>query len=252
MKLISWNVNGLRSILGKGLPAYLESENADVLCLQEAKARPEQVDHAFEGYHACWNPAEKPGYSGTVILTRRKPRSVTCGIGHAGHDREGRVITADFGDFFLVNVYTPNSQRGLARLDYRTRLWTPAFITFLIGLQNLKPVIFCGDMNVAHREIDLARPRENTRSAGFTIEEREAFDRVLDAGFVDSFRQFESGGGHYTWWSYQSGARARNIGWRIDYFCVSSSLTQQLRSACIQPDIPGSDHCPIGISIDLC
>ena len=251
MKLISWNVNGIRSILGKGLPSYLESENAEIVCLQESKARPEQVAHSFEGYHAYWNSAVKPGYSGTVILTRSEPRSVTCGIGQPEHDNEGRVITADFGDYFLVNVYTPNSQRELTRLDYRTRSWTPAFVSFLSGLQKSKPVIFCGDMNVAHREIDLARPRENVRNAGFTVEERDAFDRVLDAGFVDTFRQFEKGGGHYTWWSYQSGARARNIGWRIDYFCVSSSLTPQLRTAFIRPDVPGSDHCPVGISIDL-
>ena len=251
MKLISWNVNGIRSILGKGLPAYLESESADVVCLQESKARPDQVTHLFDGYHAYWNPAVKPGYSGTVILTRRKPRAVTCGIGHADHDNEGRVITADFGDFYLVNVYTPNSQRELTRLDYRTRSWTPAFGSSLTDLQKVKPVIFCGDMNVAHKEIDLARPRENTRNAGFTAEERQAFDRVLDAGFADTFRQFETGGGHYTWWSYQSGARQRNIGWRIDYFCVSSSLSPHLRSAFIQPDVTGSDHCPVGISIDL-
>ena len=251
MKLVSWNVNGIRSILGKGLPAYLEAADADVVCLQESKARPEQVAHAFDGYHACWNSAAKPGYSGTVILSRNEPRSVTPGIGHPDHDNEGRVITADFGDFFLVNVYTPNSQRGLTRLDYRTRSWTPAFVAFLKSLQKSKPVIFCGDMNVAHREIDLARPRENIRNAGFTVEEREAFDRVLDAGFVDTFRLFETGGGHYTWWSYQSGARARNIGWRIDYFCVSSSLVPRLRSAFIQPDVTGSDHCPVGISIDL-
>lgn len=251
MKLVSWNVNGIRSILGKGLPSYLESEDADVVCLQESKARQEQVAHVFEGYHAYWNAAVKPGYSGTVILSRREPRAVTRGIGHADHDNEGRVITAEFGDFFLVNVYTPNSQRELTRLDYRTRSWTPAFVAYLVELQKSKPVIFCGDMNVAHREIDLARPRENARNAGFTIEEREAFDRVLDAGFADTFRQFESGGGHYTWWSYQSGARARNIGWRIDYFCVSHSLRPLLRSAFIQPHVPGSDHCPVGISIDL-
>ena len=251
MKLVSWNVNGIRSILGKGLPAYLESTNADIVCLQEAKARPEQVSHPFEGYRAFWNPAVKPGYSGTVLLTRREPRAVTFGIGHAAHDTEGRVITADFGDFYLVNIYTPNSQSLLTRLDYRTRSWTPAFVAFLADLQKAKPVIFCGDMNVAHREIDLARPRENLRNAGFTVEERGAFDRVLAEGFVDTFRLFEKGGGHYTWWSYQSGARARNIGWRIDYFCVSRSLTPLLRSAFIQPDVSGSDHCPVGISIDL-
>lgn len=249
MKLVSWNVNGIRSILGKGLPAYLEEEDADIVCLQEIKARREQVDYEFSGYHAYWNPASKPGYSGTLLLTREKPRSVTYGVGREEHDGEGRVVTAEFREFQVVNVYTPNSQRELTRLDYRVREWTPVFAEYLAGLERRKPVIFCGDMNVAHREIDLARPRENTRNAGFTIEEREAFDRVLDVGFEDSFRRFESGGGHYTWWSYQSQARARNIGWRIDYVCVSHKLAPSLKSAFIQPDVGGSDHCPVGITI---
>lgn len=247
MRLVSWNVNGLRSILGKGLPGYLQQADADVVCLQEIKAHPHQVDHDFAGYHVFWNPAVKPGYSGTALLTREKPLSVVNGIGHSAHDNEGRVLTAEFKDRFIVNVYTPNSQRELTRLDYRTREWTPAFISFLTGLEKRKPVIFCGDMNVAHREIDLARPKQNTRNAGFTIEEREAFDRVLDAGFQDSFRLFESGGGHYTWWSYQSGARERNIGWRIDYVCVSHALRSAVRSAFIQPEVMGSDHCPVGV-----
>ena len=247
MRIVSWNVNGLRSILGKGLPDYLRDAGADIVCLQEIKARPEQVDHDFAGYHVYWNPAVKPGYSGTAILTREKPVSILNGIGQPAHDNEGRVITAEFKDYFVLNVYTPNSQRELTRLDYRTREWTPAFIGYLSGLEKRKPVIFCGDMNVAHHEIDLARPKDNTRNAGFTMEEREAFDRVLDAGFLDSFRQFESGGGHYTWWSYQSGARKRNIGWRIDYVCVSHTLRSSLRSAFIQPEVGGSDHCPGGI-----
>ena len=247
MRLVSWNVNGLRSILGKGLPGYLRQADADVVCLQEIKAHPHQVDHGFDGYHVFWNPASKPGYSGTLTLTREKPLSVVNGIGHSLHDNEGRVITAEFKDWFIVNVYTPNSQRELTRLDYRTREWTPAFIAFLTTLQNRKPVIFCGDMNVAHREIDLARPKQNTRNAGFTFEEREAFDRVLDAGFQDSFRHFEAGGGHYTWWSYQSGARERNIGWRIDYVCVSHALRSALRSAFIDQNVMGSDHCPVGV-----
>ena len=249
MRLVSWNVNGLRSILAKGFPNYLRDAGADIVCLQEIKARPDQVDHDFEGYHIFWNPAVKPGYSGTAILTREKPLSVVNGMGQPAHDSEGRVLTAEFKDFFIVNVYTPNSQRELTRLEYRTRDWTPAFVTFLKALEKCKPVIFCGDMNVAHREIDLARPKENTRNAGFTIEEREAFDRVLDIGFQDSFRQFEPGGGHYTWWSYQSGARKRNIGWRIDYVCVSPALRSALRSAFIQPEIGGSDHCPVGIDL---
>ncbi|MFZ4776881.1 MAG: exodeoxyribonuclease III [Terrimicrobiaceae bacterium] len=251
MKIVSWNVNGLRSILGKGLPAYLLETDADVVCLQEIKARQEQVDHDFAGYHIFWNSAQKPGYSGTALLSRTRPLSVTAGIGQPEHDTEGRVITAEFKDFFVVNVYTPNSQRELTRLAYRTRDWTPAFLGFLEGLEKRKPVIFCGDMNVAHREIDLARPKENTRNAGFTIEEREAFDRLLDAGYVDSFRHFENGGGHYTWWSYQSGARERNIGWRIDYVCLSHALRPALQSAFIQPAVGGSDHCPVGISLAL-
>lgn len=249
MKLVSWNVNGLRSILGKGFQNYLLETDADFVCLQEIKARPEQVDHDFAGYHIFWNPAVKPGYSGTAILTRTKPISIVNGIGRTEHDNEGRVITAEFRDFFLVNVYTPNSKRELTRLDYRTREWTPAFISYLASLEKRKPVIFCGDMNVAHREIDLARPKENTRNAGFTIEEREAFDQMLDAGFLDSFREFEPSGGHYTWWSYQSGARERNIGWRIDYVCVSHGIRSALRSAFIQPGVGGSDHCPVGIDL---
>lgn len=249
MKIVSWNVNGIRSILGKGLPEYLETSDADVVCLQEIKARPEQVDHTFEDYCVFWNPAQKPGYSGTAILTKEKPLSVINGINRTEHDTEGRVITAEFRDFFVLNVYTPNSQRELTRLAYRTREWTPAFIGFLEELQKKKPVIFCGDMNVAHREIDLARPKENTRNAGFTIEERDAFDRVLDSGFIDSFREFEQEGGHYTWWSYQSAARERNIGWRIDYVCLSEALRKSLCSAFIEPEIRGSDHCPVGITL---
>ncbi|MFY8269188.1 MAG: exodeoxyribonuclease III [Terrimicrobiaceae bacterium] len=250
MKLISWNVNGIRSVLGKGFMDYLASEKPDVICLQEVKARIEQVPQTFEGYEVFWNAAERPGYSGTAILTRKKPLTVLSGIGREEHDREGRVLTVDLGDFYLVNVYTPNSKRELSRLDYRTREWTPAFIEYLTSLQNSKPVVFCGDMNVAHREIDLARPRENTRNAGFTTEEREAFDRVLDAGFIDTFRHFEPSGGRYTWWSYQSGARERNIGWRIDYFCASKALAPSLQSAFIHDETKGSDHCPVGLVID--
>ena len=250
MKILSWNVNGIRSVLGKGLPEYLEAEAADIICLQETKARPEQVPHRFEGYEVFWNSALKPGYSGTAILSRKKPLAVTYGIGVPEHDTEGRVISADFGDFHLVNVYTPNSKRELTRLDYRTRDWTPAFINHLVHLQKSKPVIFCGDMNVAHHEIDLARPKDNIRNAGFTIEEREAFDKVLSAGFIDTFRHFEPQGGNYTWWSYQHGAREKNIGWRIDYFCASASMASSLKSAFIQPEITGSDHCPVGLVID--
>ncbi len=250
MKLISWNVNGIRSILGKGFLDYLEAEKPDVICLQEVKARAEQVPQDFEGYEVFWNAAIKPGYSGTAILTRKKPANIIYGIAREEHDKEGRVISADLGDFFLVNVYTPNSQRELTRLDYRTREWTPAFIDHLKELEKIKPVIFCGDMNVAHQEIDLARPKENTRNAGFTTEERAAFDQTLDAGFIDTFRHFDSGGGRYTWWSYQSGARDRNIGWRIDYFCASVKLKTALKSAFIHDHVRGSDHCPVGLIID--
>jgi len=199
------------------------------------------------GFEAHWNSAEKPGYSGTASFAKSKPLRTTIGIGAEEHDREGRVVTLEYEEFFLVNVYTPNSQRELTRLDYRTRGWTPAFIDHLVRLKKRKPVVFCGDMNVAHREIDLARPKENTRNAGFTAEEREAFDRILGAGFVDSFREFEPGGGHYTWWSYQNGARERNIGWRIDYFCASAEISGNLRTAFIQMDVLGSDHCPVGL-----
>ncbi|MBE2205080.1 MAG: exodeoxyribonuclease III [Chthoniobacterales bacterium] len=251
MKIVTWNVNGLRSILGKGLPDYLQTAEADIVCLQEIKARPEQVAHDFSGYHIFWNPAQRPGYSGTAILTRQRPLSVTNGMGHPAHDNEGRIVTAEFQDFFLVNVYTPNSQRELTRLRYRTQEWTPAFLSFLLALESRKPVLFCGDMNVAHREIDLARPKANLRNAGFTIEEREAFDRILDAGFVDSFREFHPGGGHYTWWSYQNGARERNIGWRIDYVCISPRLRPALQSAFIEPHVLGSDHCPTGVIMQL-
>lgn len=251
MKFVSWNVNGLRSILDKGLPAYLEVTDADIICLQETKARPEQVFFHFKNYEVFWNSAVRPGYSGTVILTRKKPLSVTFGFGQAEHDQEGRVITAEFKDFYLVNVYTPNSQRLLTRLDYRTKSWTPAFITHLTILQKSKPVIFCGDMNVAHQEIDLARPKQNTRNAGFTMEERQAFDQILAAGFADTFRTFQKEGGHYTWWSYQNDARERNIGWRIDYFGVSQALLPAVSSAFIQPEITGSDHCPVGIDVTL-
>lgn len=250
MKIISWNVNGIRSVLGKGFPEYIDNVQADIICLQETKARPEQVPHRFEGYEVFWNSAFKPGYSGTAILTRKKTISVTNGIGRPEHDTEGRVISAEFENFYLVNVYTPNSKRELTRLDYRVREWTPAFIDHLLALEKSKPVIFCGDLNVAHQEIDLARPHDNTRNAGFTIEERQAFDQTLAAGFIDTFRHFDSGGGNYTWWSYQNGARERNIGWRIDYFCTSKSLAPHLKRAFIQPEITGSDHCPVGLEID--
>lgn len=251
MKLISWNVNGLRSILGKGLLEFWAAEKPDVLCLQETKARPEQVGDVGwpHGFEAHWNAAEKPGYAGTATFARRKPRGHTTGLGTAAHDGEGRVVTLEYDDFFLVNVYTPNSQRELTRLDYRTKQWEPAFRAYLKKLEKTKPVIFCGDLNVAHTEDDLANPRTNRRNAGFTEEERGEFQALIDAGFVDTFRLFTKGNGHYTWWSYMNNARPRNIGWRIDYFLVSESLVPRVKSARILPHIPGSDHCPVVLEL---
>ncbi|MEO6053147.1 MAG: exodeoxyribonuclease III [Chthoniobacterales bacterium] len=251
MKFISWNVNGIRAVLGKGFADFLKTSDADVICLQEVKAMHEQVDHTawVNDYEVHWNSAEKKGYSGTAILTRTKVKSVKLGIGIAEHDNEGRVITVEYDDFFLVNVYTPNSKRELLRLDYRTKIWDRLFLEYLQTLEKKKPVIFCGDLNVAHREIDLARPKDNTKNAGFTPEERASFDRILEAGFVDTFREFEKAGGHYTWWSNFNQARARNIGWRIDYFLISPSLKPRLKEAFILPHIMGSDHCPVGIRL---
>ena len=251
MRIVSWNVNGIRAVLGKGLPEFLESGRADVVCLQEVKARVEQVGRRFEGYQVFWNSAERPGYAGTALLSAREPERVTFGIGDARHDTEGRVITAEFRDFFLVNVYVPNSGRTLQRLGYRTGAWGPDFLAFLRNLEGAKPVIFCGDLNVAHREIDLARPKANSGNAGFTPEERASFQSYMDAGFLDTFREFQKEGGHYTWWSYQSRARARNIGWRIDYVCLSPSLRSRLKDAFIWPHILGSDHCPVGIDLEV-
>lgn len=249
MKLISWNVNGVRSALGKGLLDYLSREGADIVCLQEVKAEEQQLTEVAwpAGYRRFWNSAQKKGYAGTAVLTREEPQNVSYGIGLAEHDGEGRVITLEFPDFYVVNVYTPNSQRGLARLHYRTQLWDLAFRDYVCRLGLLKPVMFCGDLNVAHREIDLANPRANQRNAGFTAEERSSFDQLLNCGFVDSFRELEPGPGHYSWWAYFSNARARNIGWRIDYVCLAQSLRSRLQQAFIRPEVYGSDHCPVGL-----
>lgn len=252
MKLVSWNVNGIRASLKKGLAEFLQTSDADVICLQETKAHPGDVQHVVwpRGLVAHWNSAEKKGYSGTAILTRVKPKAVTPGIGLRDHDSEGRVLTAEFEDFTLVNVYQPNSQRGLTRLAYRTREWDPAFLAFLKKLgKKGKPVLFCGDLNVAHTEIDLANPKTNRRNAGFTDEERANFTAVLDAGFIDTFRHFEPGPGHYSWWSQMSDCRARNIGWRVDYVVASAKLESALRKAWISPNVFGSDHCPVGLEI---
>jgi exodeoxyribonuclease-3 len=250
-RIISWNVNGLRAVLRKNFLSFLKECNADVVCLQEIKARPDQLaDQVWpEGWEMHWNPAVKPGYSGTAVFSRIRPSSVFQGIGVESHDNEGRVLNVEFEDFHLVNVYVPNSQRDLRRLPYRVEQWTPDFLHHLSRLEQTKPVIFCGDMNVAHHEIDLARPKDNTSNAGFTAEERECFDRILKAGFVDTFRKLNNEGGHYTWWSYQNRARERNIGWRIDYVCVSKRLQDRVRHAFIWPEVVDSDHCPVGVDL---
>jgi exodeoxyribonuclease-3 len=250
MKIISWNVNGLRAILKKGFTDFVTAENPDILCLQEIKARPEDLDMFSlpEGYHAFWNPAEKKGYSGTLILSKDTPLSECPGIGIAKHDKEGRVLTLEFDDFFVVTVYTPNAQHELARLDYR-KLWDKAFLKYVRQLEKKKPVAFGGDLNVAHKEIDLARPKENQKNPGFSPDERTGFDRIVKAGFIDTFREFESGPNHYSWWSYRAGARARNVGWRIDYWCISPELRPRLKSATILSQVMGSDHCPVTITL---
>lgn len=249
MKLISWNVNGLRAALRKNFLDFLAQENPDILCLQETKASPDDVEQLWPaGYTTYWNTAEKKGYSGTVTFTRRRPLEITCGIGVPVHDREGRVLTLEYPDFFLVNVYVPNSQRELTRLAYRQQ-WDRAFLRHLRRLEQAKPVIVCGDFNVAHTELDLTHPKANVRNHGFTPEERRGFDAFIRAGFIDTFREFEKGGGHHTWWSPMSNARERNVGWRIDYFLISAALRPRLKRAFIRADVPGSDHCPVGIEI---
>jgi exodeoxyribonuclease-3 len=249
MKLISWNVNGLRAVLRKKFLDFLDAEKPDVLCLQETKCTPDQVEQLWPAtYMTYWNAAQKKGYSGTAIFTKTRPLNITPHIGIAEHDGEGRVLAAGFGDFFLVNVYVPNSRRDLSRLTYRQR-WDADFLRYLKKLEKKKPVIFCGDLNVAHMEIDLANPKANVHNHGFTPEERAGFSAFMKAGFLDTFREFEKGGGHYTWWSQMSDARSRNAGWRIDYFLISKSLRPRLKRAFIQPEIEGSDHCPVGIEI---
>lgn len=250
MKIISWNVNGIRAVLKKGFEDFIHREQPEIVCLQETKATPEQVivPQALAEYTSFWNSAEKKGYSGTVIFTKAQPVAVTFGLGIAEHDREGRVITAEYADFFLVNIYVPNSKRELTRLPYRQQ-WDRDLLAYLKRLEQTKPVIWCGDLNVAHTEIDLARPKENVKTHGFTPEERAGFSAFVAAGFVDTFREFQKEGGHYTWWSQMGTARARNIGWRIDYFLASAALKSRLKSAKIYPEVLGSDHCPIGLEL---
>jgi len=249
MKLISWNVNGFRSVLRQNFLSYLDQEKPDILCLQEIKCCPDDVEPVWPAkYKAHWNPALKKGYAGTAILTRRRPDNVKLHMGVVEHDQEGRVLMVEYADFFLVNVYVPNSKRDLSRLPYRQK-WDRDFLRYLKRLEKQKPVIFCGDLNVAHQAIDLTNPKTNVNNHGFTPEERTGFDSFLKAGFLDTFREFEKSGGHYSWWSTMSGARARNVGWRIDYFLISASLRPRLKKAFIRKDVLGSDHCPVGIEI---
>ena len=249
MKLISWNVNGLRAVLKKNFLEFLDAEQPDVLCLQEIKCGTDDVEQLWpRHYSTYWNCAQRKGYSGTAIFTKRQPAKVSNGVEILEHDNEGRVQTADYGDFFLVNVYTPNSKRDLSRLTYRQK-WDRDFLAYLKALEKKKPVIFCGDLNVAHTEIDLANPKSNVHNHGFTPEERAGFTAFVNAGFLDTFREFEKGGGHYTWWSVFSGARARNVGWRLDYFLISKSFRPRLKTAFIRNKVLGSDHCPVGIEI---
>ncbi|MBI5386722.1 MAG: exodeoxyribonuclease III [Verrucomicrobia bacterium] len=250
MKLISWNVNGLRAILGKNFLDYLAQEDPDVLCLQETRCQPDEVEPLWpDAYTTYWNTAEQAGYAGTAIFTKARPLEISTGLDVAEHDREGRVLTAEFTDFFLVNVYVPNSRRDLRRLPYRQR-WDRSFLRHLKKLQRRKPVIFCGDLNVAHTEFDLANPKANVGQHGFTHEERTGFSAFVRAGFLDTFREFEKGGGHYTWWSQMPGVRERNVGWRIDYFLLSPALRPRLKRAFIRADVLGSDHCPVGIELE--
>ncbi len=254
MKLATWNVNGIRSVLNKGaLQEYVLESNPDILCLQETKAQQDQVELGmeFSEYDVYFNSAVKKGYSGTAIFTKVKPLSVTYGIGIEEHDQEGRVITAEFEKFYLVTVYTPNAKRDLSRLAYR-QVWEDDFLAYIKKLEETKPVIFCGDLNVAHKEIDLANPKTNVNNAGFTKEERAKFDQVVASGLVDAFRYLHPDAvGAYSWWSYMGGARARNIGWRIDYFVVSKSLAPLLKEVDIRSDVTGSDHCPVEIEVKL-
>ena len=251
MRLISWNVNGLRACVGKGFLDFFHEIRADAVCLQETKMQPGQLTLELEGYSQYWNSAEKKGYSGTAVFTKKTPVSVKNGMDIPEHDNEGRVITCEYEDFYLVTVYTPNAQSELARLDYRMA-WDDAFREYLLELDAKKPVIVCGDMNVAHREIDLKNPGPNRGSAGFTDEEREKFTRLLDAGFTDSFRYLHPDlTGAYSWWSYRFKARQNNAGWRIDYFLVSDRIKDKIVTASILPEVMGSDHCPVMLEIEL-
>ena len=251
MKLISWNVNGIRAAITKGFNDFFEEEKADIFCIQETKMQPGQADINFEGYKQYWNSALKKGYSGTAIFTKKEPLNVSYGIGIEEHDQEGRVITLEFEKFYLVNCYTPNAKRGLERLEYRM-VWEDAFRNYLLELNKVKPVIMCGDLNVAHNEIDLKNPKTNVGNAGFTNEERGKMSELLNAGFIDTFRYlYPDKENVYTWWSYMFHAREKNVGWRIDYFITSKSLKKNIKDAIIYDNILGSDHCPIGLEIEI-
>lgn len=249
MKLISWNVNGIRACVNKGFIDFFNQIDADIFCIQETKCQPDQVELEFEGYRSFWNSAERKGYSGTAIFTRKEPITVNYGIGIQEHDQEGRIITLEFEDFYLVNNYTPNSKRGLERLNYR-QIWEDEIRNYLLKLNQTKPVIMCGDLNVAHKEIDLKNPKSNRGNAGFTDEEREKMTQLLEAGFIDSFRYlYPDKEEAYSWWSYMGRAREKNVGWRIDYFITSKDIEKNIKDAIIYPEVFGSDHCPVGLEI---
>lgn len=251
MKLISWNVNGIRACINKGFKEFFEKEQADIFCIQETKCHPGQIELEFEGYKSFWNSAEKKGYSGTAIFSKKEPINVKYGIDKEEHDKEGRVITLEFEEFYLVNIYTPNSKRELERLDYRMT-WENEIREYLLKLEKIKPIIMCGDLNVAHKEIDLKNPKNNRRNAGFTDEERNKMTELLEAGFIDTFRYlYPDKIDCYSWWSYMGHAREKNVGWRIDYFITSKEMSDKIKEAKIYSEVYGSDHCPVGLEINL-
>ena len=250
LKLISWNVNGIRSVIKKGFVDFVKKEDPDILCLQETRTAGEPIETDLKQYQQHWSHAGKPGYAGTAIFTKIKAVHVMEGLGISKHDGEGRVITLEFKDFYLVNVYVPNSQRALERLPYRTKEWDVDFLKYLKTLEKKKPIIFCGDLNVAHKEIDLANPKANEKNHGFTPEERAGFDNIVKMGFVDAFREFHQNNGHYSWWSPMGNCRQKNIGWRIDYWCVSSVLRKKVKDSLILKDVLGSDHCPVALILN--
>lgn len=250
MKLISWNVNGIRACVNKGFIDFFNKIDADIFCIQETKCQKGQIELEFEGYESYWNSAEKKGYSGTAIFTKIKPLTIKYGIGKEEHDKEGRVITLEFDKFYMVNIYTPNSKRELERLDYRM-IWEDEIKKYLLHLNKIKPVIMCGDLNVAHKEIDLKNPKTNRHNAGFTDEERNKMTELLDAGFTDSFRyKYPDKENEYSWWSYMGRAREKNVGWRIDYFIVSNDIAKKIKDATIHQEVYRSDHCPVELIID--